>query len=191
MSKNSISGKVYVLGNNIDTDQILTAEYLKVNPSTPEGYEWLGKLAMCGLPIDAKKFRDDNGIPLYSIIVAGDNFGCGSSREHAVIALGAAGIKLVIAKSFARIFFRNSIVTGEVMPITCSDDRLLNLVNGTEISIDLNSGQISLQNGEFINVDPIGELSNVVKEGGLFNYARSIGKIPSIVNDSIEVKNIG
>jgi 3-isopropylmalate/(R)-2-methylmalate dehydratase small subunit len=110
MSKNFISGKVYLLGDNIDTDQILTAEYLKVNPSTPEGYEWLGKLAMCGLPIDAKKFRDSDGTPLYSIIIAGENFGCGSSREHAVIALGAAGIKLVIAKSFARIFFRNSIV---------------------------------------------------------------------------------
>ncbi len=190
-SKNIISGKVYLLGDNIDTDQILTAEYLKVNPSTPEGYEWLGKLAMCGLPIDAKKFRDKDGTPLYSIIVAGENFGCGSSREHAVVALGAAGIKLVIAKSFARIFFRNSIVTGEVMPITCSDDRLMNIVNGTEISIDLDVGQITLNNGDFITVDPIGELSNVVKEGGLFNYARSVGKIPNISNDLIEIKNIG
>ena len=137
MSNKIIQGKVYVLGDNIDTDQILTAEFLKINPSTTEGYEWLGKLAMCGLPVDAEKFRDESGNPLYSIIVAGDNFGCGSSREHAVIALGASGVKTVLAKSFARIFFRNSIVTGEVMPLTYSGEALENLKNGMDVKVKL------------------------------------------------------
>ncbi|MDE9448544.1 3-isopropylmalate dehydratase, partial [Xenorhabdus bovienii] len=90
----------YVLTDNIDTDQILSAEYLKVNPSTPEGYAQLASLAMCGLPEGSLPFIDESkGKAKYPIIVAGQNFGCGSSREHAVAALGASGVKVVLAQS--------------------------------------------------------------------------------------------
>lgn len=185
----SIQGKVYILEDNIDTDQILTAEYLKINPSTLEGYNYLGNLAMCGLPLEAKPFRNGDGENIYSIIIAGENFGCGSSREHAVIALGAAGVKIVLAKSFARIFYRNSIVTGEVMPLTYTNP-LMNLTNGDLVSIDIENHKISLiETNKVVEIDPIGELSKIVDSGGLFKYARAIGKI-SNQSDLINLKEI-
>ncbi|PQQ06262.1 3-isopropylmalate dehydratase small subunit 3-like [Prunus yedoensis var. nudiflora] len=109
-------GLCYVLGDNIDTDQIIPAEYLTLVPSNPSEYEKLGSYALCGLP-DAHSTRfvvPGENKSKYSIIIAGANFGCGSSREHAPVALGAAGVAAVVAESYARIFFRNSVATGEV-----------------------------------------------------------------------------
>src|SRR5947207_13513522 len=109
-----ISGKAYVLGDNIDTDQIIPAQYLTFDPTIPEEYRMFGKYALssvppsqAGLPKGHVSFHDkDEFKSAYQIIVAGRNFGCGSSREHAPIALAAAGIEAVIAESHARIFFR-------------------------------------------------------------------------------------
>ncbi len=113
------SGPVYVVGDNIDTDQIIPAEFLTLVPTIPEEYEKLGSYALCGLPgslYPARFVKAGQLDSAYPIVVGGRNFGCGSSREHAPIALGSAKCKVVLAESFARIFFRNSVATGELYP---------------------------------------------------------------------------
>src|SRR5512137_1313802 len=112
------TGPVYVVRDNIDTDQIIPAQYLSLVPTIPEEYEKLGSYALIGLPSPAIPFVQPGQTKSeYPIIVAGRNFGCGSSREHAPIALGAAGVLAVVAQSYARIFFRNCVATGEVFPL--------------------------------------------------------------------------
>lgn len=177
--KAMITGAVYVLGDNIDTDQILSAEYLKVNPSTPEGYAQLARLAMCGLPEGALPFIDpQSGRSVYPIIVAGKNFGCGSSREHAVVALGAAGVQAVIAQSYARIFSRNCVATGELLPVAAAEPLCQRLRTGDRVSIDIGKQTITLlDSGERLMTDPLGELANMVAAGGLFAWARASGRI--------------
>jgi len=174
-----IQGAVYVLGDNIDTDQILSAEFLKVNPSTPEGYAQLGALAMCGLPEGAQQFIDAvSGRSAYPIIVAGKNFGCGSSREHAVVALGAAGVKAVLAQSYARIFFRNCVATGELLPVACGQALYRQLCTGDRITLDTVTQSVTLEaTGEQLAIDPVGELASIVDAGGLFAFARASGRI--------------
>ena len=118
------TGPVYVVRDNIDTDQIISAQYLNLIPTIPAEYEKLGSYALAGLPESLYKTRfvqDGQVKSDYPIVVGGRNFGCGSSREHAPIALGAAGCHLVLAESFARIFFRNSVATGELYPCECLD----------------------------------------------------------------------
>ena len=102
----TITGKAYVLGDNIDTDQIIPAQYLTFNPAIPDEYRMFGKYALssvppaqAGLPKGHVPFHtDDEFVTPYKIIVAGRNFGCGSSREHAPIALNAAGIAAVAGR---------------------------------------------------------------------------------------------
>ncbi|AOM41111.1 3-isopropylmalate dehydratase [Xenorhabdus hominickii] len=179
LKENVIRGSVYVLADNIDTDQILSAEYLKVNPSTPEGYAQLASLAMCGLPEGVLPFIDEEqGKAKYPIIVAGHNFGCGSSREHAVAALGASGVQAVLAQSYARIFFRNCVSTGELLPVA-AQERLCDILStGDSIEIDIENQTITLlKSGEKYPTDPVGELANIVAAGGLFAYARATGRV--------------
>ena len=115
----------------------------------------------------------------YPIVVAGRNFGCGSSREHAPIALGSAGCKVVVAQSFARIFFRNSVATGELYPCE-SVDRLCDVVRtGDLMSVDLDAGTVTLTaSGRVLALKPLGDVRPVVDAGGLFHYARNTGMIP-------------
>jgi 3-isopropylmalate/(R)-2-methylmalate dehydratase small subunit len=176
--KDILRGKVYVLGSNIDTDQILTAEYLKVNPASTEGRAELASLAMCGLPEDSMPFIDpETGVSGYDFIMAGENFGCGSSREHAVVALSASGVKAVIAQSFARIFFRNCVSTGELIPVTLQSGFSISAVKTDDIiEIDFNNHQIITPDG-MMPTAPVGELVNIVAAGGLFAYARKTGKM--------------
>lgn len=184
MKQEHIKGQVYVLGNDINTDQILTAEFMKINPATPEGYKELGSLAMSGLSDDCLPFIDKSiGKSYYPILVAGTNFGCGSSREHAPVALGASGVKAVIAESFARIFFRNCIATGEILPVQ-STRRLCNILKtGDTVDIILSKKQILLPNGlNPVGFKELGDLIDIVNSGGLFNYARKINKIPQKLN---------
>src|SRR5262249_28260720 len=120
----TITGKAYVLGDNIDTDQIIPAQYLTFNPAIPEEYRQFGKSALgsvpaaqAGLPKGHVPFHtDDEFVSPFKLIVAGRNFGCGSSREHAPIALDAAGIEAVVAEFYARIFFRNAVNGGYLIP---------------------------------------------------------------------------
>ena len=178
-SSNVIEGTVYILPDNIDTDQILTAEYMKINPADRDGYEELGSLAMCGLPETFPPFvNKETGKAIHTIIIAGENFGCGSSREHAPVALGSSGVVAIVAQSFARIFFRNCISTGEVLPVQVRK-RLCDSVrtgDAVRISVDKRLVRI-LKTGEEFPIEPIGELVDIISAGGIFPYARKIGKI--------------
>ncbi len=184
-----IRGRVYVLRDNIDTDQILTAEFLKINPATEEGYCELGRLAMCGLPEGSLPFVDpQSGTSPYQIVVGGNNFGCGSSREHAVVALGAAGVQAVIAQAYARIFFRNCVSTGQLLPVTCRQRLCDVLQTGDMVEIDpMSSAVRCVERAVDAHIDPVGELAAIVEAGGLFAYARASGKIqPRAATAAIE-----
>ena len=181
--KSVIQGSVYVVRDNIDTDQIIPAQYLNLVPTIAEEYEKLGSFAMCGLPnsLYAQRFVAEGKLDSdYAIIVAGRNFGCGSSREHAPIALGSAGCHVVLAESFARIFFRNSVATGELYPCE-STDRLCDLLKtGDRVSVDLDAAQVTdLGTGKVYAFKPLGDVRPVVDAGGLFNFARQSGMIPA------------
>jgi 3-isopropylmalate/(R)-2-methylmalate dehydratase small subunit len=180
MSELVITGKIFVVGDNIDTDQIIPAQYLNLVPTIPEEYRKLGSYALCGLP-DAHRVRyvrEGEFATDFPIIVAGRNFGCGSSREHAPISLGAAGCKAVIANSFARIFFRNCVATGEVYPIE-TDESLADVLK-TGDCVEIRTGFLRcLADGRQFPLNPLGDVREVVEAGGIFNYARQAGMIPA------------
>jgi 3-isopropylmalate/(R)-2-methylmalate dehydratase small subunit len=176
------TGPVYVVRDNIDTDQIIPAQYLNLVPTMPDEYEKLGSYALCGLPesLYSTRFVKEGELDSeYPIVVAGRNFGCGSSREHAPIALGSAGCRIVLAESFARIFFRNSVATGELYPCE-SVDRLCDILKtGDVITVDLDACTVSVNgSGAVYKFKPLGEVRPVVDAGGLFNFARQTGMIP-------------
>ena len=175
----TVTAQVYVVQDNIDTDQIIPAEYLTLVPTIPEEYEKLGTYAMAGLPDSLYPIRL---IPAgqmkspYGVIIGGRNFGCGSSREHAPIALGAAGVQAVIAESFARIFFRNCVATGELYPYD-SPVRLCDTVKtGDQATLDFDADTLTI-NSQTHQLKPLGEVRPVIDAGGLFNYARQTGMI--------------
>jgi 3-isopropylmalate/(R)-2-methylmalate dehydratase small subunit len=175
------TGPVYVVRDNIDTDQIIPAQYLNLVPTIPEEYEKLGTYALCGLPDSLYPTRFVKAGQLdseYPIVVGGRNFGCGSSREHAPIALGSAGCKVVLAESFARIFFRNSVATGELYPCE-SVERLCDVLKtGEVVTVDLDSSTVTVKStGKVYQFKPLGDVRPVVDAGGLFNYARQTGMI--------------
>ena len=158
---NVITGKVWRFGDNIDTDLIIAARYL--NTSDPH------KLAEHVMEDADPEFVSK--MSPGDIIVAGENFGCGSSREHAPIALKAAGVSAVVAKSFARIFYRNAFNMG--LPIfELKESKEIN--EGDLIKIDLDSGIIedltSKKNYKFIPIPSF--MQELIASGGLINYAK-------------------
>jgi 3-isopropylmalate/(R)-2-methylmalate dehydratase small subunit len=175
------TGPAYVVGDNIDTDQIIPAQYLTLVPTIPAEYEKLGSYALCGLPesLYATRYVKEGKLDSeYLIIVGGRNFGCGSSREHAPIALGSAGCRVVLAESFARIFFRNSVATGELYPCECVDRLCEMLKTGDRMTVDLDAGTVKVEStGAVFKFKPLGDVRPVVDAGGLFNYARKTGMI--------------
>jgi 3-isopropylmalate/(R)-2-methylmalate dehydratase small subunit len=171
----TISGPVYVLGDNIDTDQIIPAEYLNLVPTIPDEYKKLGSYALVGLPLgpgDPPFVTPGAMDTSYRIIVAGKNFGCGSSREHAPIALGAAGAEAVVAESFARIFFRNCINIG--MPIMEQPQAAKEIQPGDQLEVDLDKGTIkNLTQNKTYQAAPFPEfMQNIVNAGGLMTYVK-------------------
>ena len=177
------TGPVYVVRDNIDTDQIIPAQYLNLVPTIADEYEKLGSYALCGLPdsLYPTRFVKDGKLDSdYPIVIAGRNFGCGSSREHAPIAMGSAGCKVVLAESFARIFFRNCVATGELYPCECQDRLCDILKNGDVITVDLDASTVTVKaTGKTYSFKPLGEVRPVVDAGGLFNFARKSGMIPA------------
>eukprot|EP00903_Cladosiphon_okamuranus_P011962 g11235.t1 len=174
------TGKCFVVKDNIDTDQIIPAEYLTLVPSKPDEYEKLGSYAMIGLP-DVYKTRyveEGSMATKYPIMIAGDNFGCGSSREHAPIALGAAGARVVVAESYARIFFRNSIATGELYPYECKERLVDVFTTGDDVTVDLTTDTLTNNTtGKEYPLTPLGDAGPVINAGGLFPYAIKTGMI--------------
>jgi len=152
-------GKVWKFGDNIDTDAIIPARYL--NTSDPQILK-----AHCMEDADPDFVGK---ISPGDIIVAGSNFGCGSSREHAPIAIKAAGLSCVIARSFARIFYRNSFNMG--LPIFESA-RLWDMVaDGDEIEVDGDDGIIAVSGGQTLRVNPIPPfMQELINDGGLMQH---------------------
>ncbi|KAK4787274.1 hypothetical protein SAY86_011107 [Trapa natans] len=181
-TKKTFHGLCYVVGDNIDTDQIIPAEYLTLVPSNPHEYEKLGSYALIGLPSSytARFVEPNNTKTKYSLVIGGDNFGCGSSREHAPVALGAAGAVAVVAESYARIFFRNSVATGEVYPLESEVRICEECKTGDTVTIELGEDKlINHTTGKEYKLKPIGDAGPVIDAGGIFAYARKTGMIPS------------
>lgn len=152
-------GKVHKFGDNVDTDVIIPARYL--NTASHK------ELAVhCMEDID-KEFV--NKVQQGDIMVAEKNFGCGSSREHAPIAIKASGISCVIASTFARIFYRNSINIG--LPILECDEAAKDIKDGDEVSVNFDTGVITNKTtGKTYQAEPFPEfIQNIIKKGGLIN----------------------
>lgn len=158
-----IKGKVWKYGDDIDTDKIIPARYL--NTTDPN------ELAKHCLEDEDPTFAGKVGNG--DILVAGKNFGSGSSREHAVISIKAAGVSAVVAKSFARIFFRNSI--NRALPIVECPDAVDNTDTGDVLEIDLEKGIVkNLTKGKEFKIKPFPKiLFDIFSHGGLMNYARA------------------
>ena len=154
-------GRIWKFGDNIDTDAIIPARYL--NTCDPQALA-----AHCmedADPLFMKKMRPGD------ILVGGENFGCGSSREHAPIAIKAAGIACVVAKSFARIFYRNSFNMG--LPIFESRELWGLVEDGAEIEIDAGGGVIRIIGGatEPLHIQPVPPfMQELIADGGLMNH---------------------
>ena len=181
-----IAGRAYVLGNNIDTDQIIPAEHLVYSLSDPEEKKNYGKFALSGVP------KDDAGLPEghklfveegkfeseYTIIIGGKNFGCGSSREHAPACLKIAGIQAIIATSYARIFYRNSVDGGFFIPFESSGKLVNNICTGDNLTINVETGTLTNNSSnQTFKLQPLGEVAEIVKAGNIFEYARKAGMI--------------
>ncbi|MEM0140254.1 MAG: 3-isopropylmalate dehydratase [Ferroplasma sp.] len=153
-----ITGRAIVLGDNIDTDQIIPARYLNTSEASGLAPHFMEN----EYPDLASSIRKGD------IIVAGKNFGSGSSREHAVITIKGLGISCIIAESFARIFFRNAINTG--IPVI---EAKINAENFHEISVDFSKSNI-IYNGHIIKFKEYPEfLKNIIEHDGLINLVRS------------------
>jgi 3-isopropylmalate/(R)-2-methylmalate dehydratase small subunit len=177
----TVTSNVFVVRDNIDTDQIIPAQYLTLVPTLPDEYEKLGSYALCGLPDDRYPVRlvpSGSTKTEYGIVIAGKNFGCGSSREHAPIAMGAAGVRAVVAESYARIYFRNAVATGELYPFE-SGERLCDRVKtGDEATLDFDASTLAV-GGVTYHLKSLGEVRPVIEAGGIFSYARRSGMIPA------------
>ncbi|KAL6348774.1 hypothetical protein AAG906_033430 [Vitis piasezkii] len=181
-SSTSFHGLCYVVHDNIDTDQIIPAEYLTLVPSNPDEYQKLGSYAFIGLPSSYEtRFIEAGELKTkYTIVIAGQNFGCGSSREHAPVALGAAGARAVVAESYARIFFRNSVSTGEVYPLETEVRICEECRTGDVVTIELGESKlINHTTGKEYKLNPVGDVGPVIEAGGIFAYARKTGMIPA------------
>jgi 3-isopropylmalate/(R)-2-methylmalate dehydratase small subunit len=176
-----IKGLAYVVHDNIDTDQIIPAQYLMLVPTVPEEYQKLGSYALSGLPESLYPTpyvpKGSTRTP-YKILIAGRNLGCGSSREHAPIALGAAGCEVAIAASYARIFFRNCIATGELYPYESVEDLSKIIRTGDEVQVNFDDNTLTSGDKTY-PLKPLGDVLPVIDAGGLFNYARQNGMIPA------------
>lgn len=157
-----LRGRVHKYGDNVDTDSIIPGRFLKeMDPKR------LAEHAMEGIdPNFVMKVKQGD------FIVAGKNFGCGSSREHAPIALKYAGIRAVLAKSFARIFYRNAVDGGFLIPIEIDDSIYERLSDGDEIEVDVSEGTIrNITKGEVYKMRPIPELvMKIIRAGGIFMF---------------------
>jgi len=181
-----ITGKAFVLGDDVDTDQIIPAEYLAYNPANPDERKYFGRYALTGVPTEQSglpngkirfvpegQFASD-----YTMGVAGRNFGCGSSREHAPLAIAEAGAKVVIAQFYARIFFRNCVNGGYLVPCE-TDQRLVDHVaTGDQCEVDIDACVFANKaTGETWPLKALGDVRSIIQAGGIFEYARRSGTV--------------
>ena len=179
-----ITGKAFVLGDNIDTDQIIPAQYLNLNPAIESERKTFGHYALSGVPAETsglpegkKSFvnpADPNTTRSeYSIVIGGKNFGCGSSREHAPLALAEAGVKAVVAQFYARIFFRNAVNGGYLVPLETNLTLYKEIRTGDLVEIDLEQHRLTDKTtGKSFTLKPLGDVAEIIEAGGLFDYAK-------------------
>jgi 3-isopropylmalate/(R)-2-methylmalate dehydratase small subunit len=176
-----VRGKAFVLGNNIDTDQIIPAEHLVYSLTDENELKKYGEFALSGVPLpqaglpngNIKFVESGNYKSEYSILIGGSNFGCGSSREHAPFALQVAGVQAILAESYARIFYRNSVDGGFLVPLESNDVLKKEIKTGDELVIDLeNYTMKNLNSNKKYSLKSLGDVLPIVEAGGLFEYAR-------------------
>ena len=159
--------RVWRLGDNVNTDQIIPGRY---NVTTDRAH--LAKYCLC-------EHRPDfaTGVAAGDVLVAGRNFGCGSSREHAAVALKATGLAAVIAISFARIFYRNAINIG--LPVLIAPDAAAALEDGDAVEVDIASGAIhDLARGRVFQAEPLPDfVQRIVEAGGIIPLVRQQGRL--------------
>jgi 3-isopropylmalate/(R)-2-methylmalate dehydratase small subunit len=157
--------RVWKFGDNIDTDAIIPGRFLTLyDPRELASHAFEGTRDEF-----SRKVKDGD------IIIAGRNFGCGSSREHAPLALIGAGVKVVIAQSFARIFFRNAINVG-VLPVVCRDAD--QIADGAKVKVNVVAGYIEA-GGKRYGIEPVPEfMHGIVQAGGLVKYAKKMKDVP-------------
>jgi 3-isopropylmalate/(R)-2-methylmalate dehydratase small subunit len=157
--------KVWKFGDDVDTDAIIPGRFLTIN----DPYE-LSEHAFEGIRPEFAR-----GVEEGDVVVAGRNFGCGSSREHAPLALLGAGVRIVIARSFARIFYRNAINTG-LLPLVCAEADEIG--DGSDIEVDTVRGVVISHGNEF-SLEPVPPfLQEIVSAGGLVGYAKNLKELP-------------
>jgi len=156
--------RVWKFGDNIDTDAIIPGRYLVHNDP-----KVLASHAFEGTRDDfAREVREGD------IVIAGRNFGCGSSREHAPLALLGAGVTMVIAESFARIFYRNAVNVG-ILPLVCREVSLI--PDGADITVDIDGQHIDWD-GQRLGIEPVPEfLREIIDAGGLVAYGRDMTEV--------------
>jgi 3-isopropylmalate/(R)-2-methylmalate dehydratase small subunit len=133
-----------------------------------------------GLPEGNKRFVRENEFKSdYTIVIGGKNFGCGSSREHAPLAMAEAGVKLVIAEFYARIFFRNCVNGGYLVPLESKERLVEKIRTGDELEVHLKEGYIinKSKNNERYDLNPLGDVLPIIEAGGVFNYAEKAGML--------------
>lgn len=182
----TIRGKAYVLGDDIDTDQIIPAQYLFYSMTNPEERKLYGAYANSGVPAGQRGLPDGN-IPFvregettsdYTILIGGRNFGCGSSREHAPFALAEAGAKAVVAEFYARIFFRNCVNGGFLVPAETTVRLIDKIKTGDDVELDANGNTLTNHtSGETYELKPLGDVKPIVDAGGVFAYAKQSGML--------------
>ena len=157
--------RIWMLGDNVNTDVIIPGRYNITTDRTE-----LARHCFCEvLPEFPQQGQPGD------VIMAGHNFGCGSSREHAPIAIAGCGIQVVIARSFARIFYRNAVNIG--LPVLICEDAVLASSDGDEISVDLETGVIrNLTTGRSFQAEPLNPfVARIVAAGGIVNYVMAQG----------------
>lgn len=174
-----IVGKAYVVWDDIDTDAIIPAKYLNLSHTHPDQRVELARHAMEGLRSPPAPFVVDGKIPCpYQIIVAGDNFGCGSSRAQAPGALHVAGIKAVIASYYARIFYRNSVNAALLIPLESVERLCEKVKTGDELGISISRGEVvNRTRNERYRIKELGAIRPILEAGDVFEYAKQLKEI--------------
>lgn len=159
--------RIWMLGDNVNTDVIIPGRY---NVTTDRAQ--LARYCLCEvLPEFSQQVRQGD------VIMAGHNFGCGSSREHAPSAILGCGVQVVIARSFARIFYRNAVNIG--LPVLVCEEAVLASADGQEVTVDLAEGRISnLTTGQTFLAEPLNPfVARIVAAGGIINYIQQEGTL--------------
>ena len=163
-----IKDKAIKYGDNVDTDVIIPARYLNT-------FDEKELAAHCFEDLDdsfKEKIKDSK------IVIAGDNFGCGSSREHAPACLEIAGVEAVVAESFARIFYRNSVDGGFFIPFETEVSVYQEIETGDELRIDVEAGTLENKTkNKTYKLKPLGDVADIIEAGDIFQYAKKAGLI--------------